>query len=69
MGFLKSISSELMMDVSISCTSPLIRAMISPFLSSEKKPSGKDRILRYNLLRMSRTIPVRMGIIVADERK
>ena len=46
MGFLKSMSSELIMEFSISCTSPLILAMMSPLRSSEKKPIGRDVILR-----------------------
>ena len=45
-GFLKSMSSELIIELSISCTSPLMRAMMSPLRSSEKKPSGNDVILR-----------------------
>ena len=69
MGFLKSMSSEDMMELSISATSPLMRAMMSPLRSSEKNPSGSEVILRYNWLRMSLTIPVRMGIMDADERK
>ena len=43
-GFLKSISMEDMMEPSISCTSPLMRAMMSPFLSSLKNPSERDVI-------------------------
>ena len=38
------ISSELMIEVSISFTSPDTRAMISPLRSSEKKPSGSSVI-------------------------
>ena len=58
-----------MMLLSTSCTSPLIRAMMSPLRSSEKKPNGSAVILRYSWLRMSRTTPVRMGMMVADDRK
>ena len=63
-GFLKSISSELMIEVSISFTSPETRARISPFRSSEKKLRGSSVILRLIWLRTSRTTPVRMGIMV-----
>ena len=68
-GFLNSMSMDAMIDPSISCTSPLIRAMMSPLRSSEKKLSGKLVILWYNWLRMSRTIPVRMGMMLADPKK
>lgn len=44
MGFLKSMSSEAMIEESISCTSPLMRAMMSPLRSSLKKPSESDVI-------------------------
>ena len=57
-------SNELMMEVSISFTSPETRAIISPFRSSEKKPKGSSVIFRLIWLRMSRTTPVRIGIIV-----
>jgi hypothetical protein len=40
-GFLKNMSSELIMDASTSETSPVMRAMISPFFSSVKKPIGR----------------------------
>ena len=42
MGFLNSMSRLDMMLDSISCTSPLMRAMISPLRSSLKKPSGSE---------------------------
>ena len=45
-GFLNSMSRDDIMEFSTSATSPLILAMMSPFLSSEKKPSGRDVILR-----------------------
>ena len=41
MGFFSSMSSELVTEFSISLTSPLMRAMMSPFRSSERKLSGK----------------------------
>ena len=44
MGFLKSMSRLDMMEFSISCTSPLMRAMMSPLRSSEKKPSDCEVI-------------------------
>ena len=44
MGFLNSISNDAMMLFSTSCTSPLMRAMMSPFRSSLKKPKGSDVI-------------------------
>jgi len=40
-GFLINISNELVIEFSTSPTSPLIRAMMSPLRSSEKKPNGK----------------------------
>ena len=40
-GFFSNISSELVMEFSISPTSPLIRAMMSPFRSSDRKLSGR----------------------------
>ena len=43
--------------------------MMSPLRSSEKNPNGSDVILRYSWLRMSLTTPVRIGMIVAEERK
>ena len=44
MGFLNSISSDDIMEFSTSCTSPLMRAMMSPLRSSLKKPNGSDVI-------------------------
>ena len=44
MGFLKSMSSDDMMEFSTSCTSPDMRAMMSPLRSSEKKPNGREVI-------------------------
>ena len=66
---MNSMSSDDMIELSTSPTSPVIRAMMSPLRSSEKKPRGNDVILRYSWLRMSRTMPVRIGMIDADERK
>ena len=63
------ISKELVMEFSTSPTSPLIRAMISPFLSSEKKDIGRRITLAYTIIRISRTTPVRNGIITAEEAK
>ena len=45
MGFFMSISSEPVTEFSISFTSPLMRAMMSPLRSSEKNESGSDMIL------------------------
>ena len=45
MGSLMSMAMEAVMEFSTSDTSPLMRAMISPFRSSEKKPMGSWRIL------------------------
>ncbi len=64
-----SMSSELVIEFSISFTSPLILAMMSPFLSCEKKPSGRLRILLYTCTRMSLTMPVLIGIITAEDPK
>ena len=69
MGFLNSMSRLDMMLDSTSCTSPLMRAMMSPLRSSLKNPNGSDVIFWYSWLRMSRTTPVRMGMMVADDRK
>ena len=44
-GFLNSMSRLDITLYSISCTSPDMRAMMSPLRSSEKKPSGSDVIL------------------------
>ena len=43
-GFLKSMSSDDMMELSTSLTSPVMRAMMSPLRSPEKNPSGSDVI-------------------------
>ena len=40
-GFLKSMSSEAIIELSTSCTSPLIRAMTSPLRSLVKNPIGR----------------------------
>ena len=69
MGFLISISSDPATEVSTSCTSPLILAIMSPFLSSEKNPRGRARILSYIFILRFLTIPVLIGIITADEPK
>ena len=45
MGFLNSMSSEVMMEFSTSVTSPLMRAITSPLRSLEKKPMGNEIIL------------------------
>ena len=45
-GFLNIISNEDMILTSTSCTSPVIRAMISPLRSSVKKPNGRLTIFR-----------------------
>ena len=44
-GFLKSMSSDDIMLLSISPTSPVMRAIMSPLRSSEKNPNGSDVIL------------------------
>ena len=69
MGFLIIISKEPVMEFSISFTSPLMRAMMSPFLSSEKNESGREVILWYTRERMSRTMPVRSGTMMPTEAK
>ena len=69
MGFLNIRSSDDIILVSTSCTSPVIRAIISPFRSSVKKPKGRLTILLYNWLRISRTTPVRIGTTLEDARK
>ena len=69
MGFLMSMSSDVTIEFSTSLTSPVMRAMISPLRSFEKKPMGRLTTLSYSLVRKSLTIPVRNGIIAADEPK
>ena len=69
MGFLNIKSRDDMMLVSTSCTSPVMRAMISPLRSSVKKPKGRRTILLYSWLRMSRTTPVRIGTTLEEARK
>ena len=62
-------SNELVTEVSTSFTSPLMRAMMSPFLSSEKNPKGSSTTFLYTISLMSRTTPVRSGIMMAEEPK
>ena len=69
MGFLMSISSTARMEASTSFTSPLILATMSPRRSWVKKPSGRERILSYICILRSRTMPVWMGTIMAEEPK
>ena len=64
-----SMSSEVTMEFSTSVTSLVMRAMISPFFSFEKKPKGKETTLSYIIVRKSRTIPVRKGMMAAEEAK
>ena len=69
MGFRMSMSMELVSEFSTTVTSALMRAMMSPFRSSEKKLSGSRSTLLYTCMRMSRTMPVRSGTITAEEAK
>ena len=69
MGFLNIESSDDMMLFSTSWTSPVMRAMMSPLRSSVKKPRGSCVIFSYTWLRMSRVIPVRMGITLDEAKK
>ena len=69
MGFFISISKVLVTEFSTSCTSPLILARMSPFLSWLKKPSGSTMILLYICVRRSLTIPVRIGTMIAAAPK
>ena len=62
-------SRVLIIEVSTSLMSPLMRAMMSPLRSWEKNPRGSARILSYSSLLMSLTTPVRIGIITAEEPK
>ena len=55
-------SKELIIEFSISFTSPEMRAKISPLRSSEKKVNGKVNILSLILFLISLTTPVRIGI-------
>ena len=47
MGFLKNISSDDIIEFSISATSPVIRAITSPLRASVKNEMGRFRILSY----------------------
>ena len=69
MGLRISMSIELVMEFSTTVTSALIRAIISPFRSSEKKLRGSFKTLLYTSIRISLTIPVRKGTMTADEAK
>ena len=68
-GLRISMSMELVSEFSTTVTSALIRAMMSPFRSSEKKLSGRRSTLLYTWMRISRTIPVRSGTMTAEEAK
>ena len=68
-GWRISMSILLVMEFSTAPTSADIRAIISPFRSSEKKLSGSFSTFSYTSIRMSRTTPVRNGIMMADEAK
>jgi len=46
-GFFRNISSDDMIEFSTSATSPVIRAIISPFRSSEKNGNASRNILLY----------------------
>ncbi len=46
-GFLNIMSSDAMMEFSISATSPLMRAIMSPLRSVVKKDIGRRVILSY----------------------
>ena len=48
-------------ELSTICMSVLMRTMMSPFLSAEKKLRGRRMILLYMSMRMSRTTPVESG--------
>ena len=68
-GLRMSMSMELVSEFSTTVTSALMRAMMSPLRSSEKKLSGRRNTLLYTCTRMSRTMPVRRGTITAEEAK
>ena len=57
-----------MIEFSTSCTSPLIRATMSPLRSLEKKLSGSESILSNSVTRISLTMPVRIGTRQAEDR-
>ena len=40
-----------------------MRAMMSPLRSPLKYPMGRESILAYMVLRMSRTTPLRIGMV------
>ena len=69
MGWRMSMSILLVMEFSTAPTSADIRAMMSPLRSSLKKLSGSFSTFSYTSIRMSRTTPVRSGIMMADEAK
>ena len=51
-------------EFSTICMSVLMRTMMSPLRSAEKKLSGRRITLLYMSMRMSRTTPVLSGIIM-----
>ena len=69
MGWRISMSILLVMEFSTAPTSADIRAMMSPLRSSEKKLKGSFSTFSYTSIRISRTTPVRSGIMMADEAK
>src|SRR5688572_8544517 len=60
-GSRKANSREFITDTSSSLTSVVAREIISPFRLSVKYDNGRERILLYSWLRMSRTTPLRIG--------
>ena len=68
-GWRISMSIELVREVSTCPTSELMRAMMSPLRSEEKKANGSDSTLRYSSIRMSFTMPVRSGSMTKSEAK
>ena len=63
MGYFTRAARLEVTEASISETSPEMRAMMSPLRSLVKNPMGRVRILAYIASRMSRTTPLRSGMM------
>ena len=64
MGCWMSVEMAEVTEFSTIWMSVLIRTMMSPFLSAEKKLRGSRITLLYISMRMSRTTPVLSGIMM-----
>ena len=64
MGCCMSVEMADVTEFSTTCMSVLMRTMMSPFRSAEKKLRGSRIIFLYMSMRMSRTTPVESGIMM-----